>query len=101
MESLILEKLNGGLLYLYNAQSKKDFCTHLESFLTELFRKVNLSILFPADGGKAFYLEDSSGIESRGFDRQFVASEELGNIFREGKDREFSSDAAPVVLIDG
>ncbi len=101
MESLILEKLNGGLLYLYNAQSKKDFCGHLESFLAELFRRVNLSILFPADGDKTFYLEYSSGIEARGFDRQFVASEELGSIFREGKDREFSSGAAPVVLIDG
>jgi sigma-B regulation protein RsbU (phosphoserine phosphatase) len=92
MDTLLDEKVNGGLHYLYGATTKKEFCTRLESFLADLFRNSAFSVLTPADRDGLFYLEYSSGVDFHQFHKHVVFSEEMARVFQEGRDRDFKGD---------
>jgi len=88
MDSLILEKINGGILYLYTSMSEKDFYNHLELFLAELFRNPKFSILIPAEREGLFYHEYLSGETLPDFEKLRLESSILLKILKEGRDRE-------------
>jgi sigma-B regulation protein RsbU (phosphoserine phosphatase) len=100
MDSLILEKINSGLLYLYSAHSRRDFSSHFESFLAELFKDASFTILMPAEGENRFHVEHSTGIDLPGFERSVVVSRELGEVFQRGKDHSFV-ESTPVIDVNG
>ncbi|MBI4601082.1 MAG: SpoIIE family protein phosphatase [Planctomycetes bacterium] len=101
MDSLTLEKLNGGLLYLYGAASRKDFGMHLECFLAELFESPRFSILVKAAGEDEFYLEHTSVTALPDFERPTLVSPELGRACRARKDQRFDPGGAPTIAFGG
>jgi len=92
MDTLLDEKVNGGLHYLYSSTTKKEFCSRLEAFLADLFRNSSFSILIPADRQGLFSLDYSSGVDFHEFQKPVVFNEELARIFQERRDWDFKGD---------
>ncbi len=101
MDSAIVEKVNGGLLFLYTAKSRREFYENLECYLGELFRDVKFSILVCAEEIGYFEVEYLTGVELSSFERTVVFSQELDEVCRGvGKSVVESGDGISIV-VDG
>jgi len=77
MESLILEKVNGGLLFLYGSETKREFGQNLEAFLAELYGNVQFSILGTCEADGAHEVVYSTVGSLQRFEGSRVACEGL------------------------
>ena len=101
MDSSILEKVNGGLLYLYSASCRKELCGHLESFLSELFRSLSFSILTPTEDPGSFHVEYVTGFDLPSFERTTVVSPQLLEVCRRGGGKSPQSGSLLEIVIGG